>query len=466
MVGQGELREANDRFRALETGGESWRWLTGPHAKVRYSSLSELVRSEAATLAPAPYLSRFERGKQTYEVRLERSGGGAVALVHDITSEVRHQRDVEREREALLHEERMHAMGVLASGVAHDLNHALNVIALRVATLRADPLLGKARRTLDALGRVVGDAARIVARLQDLARKRRDRPSDALDLAAVLTGAVEMARAEAEMAGVRIEAQVPPLPLVRGSAAELSHVFVSLLSHARERLAEGGSIRVGARAEEGRVRVTISDDGPRMQERELGRLFDPFSGVARGSALGINVAWGVMTRLGGSITAQSRPGQGTTFLLVFPLAAPVRREPPARPPQRPGTRRVLIIDDEQDNLEVLREILQMEGHSVTAARSGPEALTQLQRGERFDLVLCDVGMPQMSGWQVAREIERLAPATPVWMLTGWANEIGESDPRRRYVCGVLAKPLDLDQLRALLAGSPGPSAPHPTAALH
>src|SRR5207245_5150277 len=111
--------------------------------------------------------------------------------------------------------------------------------ALRVATLRADPLLGKARRTLDALGRVVGDAARIVARLQDLARKRRDRPSDALDLAAVLTGAVEMARAEAEMAGVGSEAQGPPMPLVRGSAAAFSHVLVTLLSPARERLAEG-----------------------------------------------------------------------------------------------------------------------------------------------------------------------------------------------------------------------------------
>jgi signal transduction histidine kinase/ActR/RegA family two-component response regulator len=451
MVGDGQLHEPNDRFRALETGGEPWRWLTGPHAKVRYSSLSELVRGEAATLAPVPYLSRFERGKHTYEVRLERSGAGAVALVHDITSEVRRQRDVEREREALLHEERMHAMGVLASGVAHDLNHALNVIALRVATLRADPLLGKARRTLDALGRVVGDAARIVARLQDLARKRRDRPSDALDLAAVLTGAVEMARTEAEMAGVRIEAQVPPLPLVRGSAAELAHVFVSLLSHARERLTEGGSIRVSARAEEGRVRVTISDDGPGMQEKELGRLFDPFSGVARGSALGVSVAWGVMTRLGGSISAQSHPGRGTTFLLVFPLAAPARREPPAPPPARPGARRVLIVDDEQDNLEVLREILQLEGHSVAVARSGPEALGQLQHGEHFDLVLCDVGMPQMSGWEVARELRRISPHPPVWMLTGWANEIAENDPRRDLVRGVLAKPLDLDQLRALLS---------------
>ncbi|MGZ6144129.1 MAG: sensor histidine kinase, partial [Myxococcales bacterium] len=279
VVAPGGVR-SNPRFQALDGGGEAWRWLNGPHARVRYGTLSELVQSEAATLAPVPYLSRFERTRQVIEVRLERLGPGeAIALVHDVTSDLRRQRELQRDREALLHEERMHAMGVLASGVAHDLNHVLNVIALRVATLRADPALSGARRTLEALARVVGDAARVVSRLQDLARKRRDRPTDPLDLAAVLTGAIEMARAESDMAGVRIEANVPPLPLVRGSAAELAHVFGSLLLHAREQMPEGGAIRVRAREERGKVCVTISDVGPGLHDQELSKLFDPFSGA-------------------------------------------------------------------------------------------------------------------------------------------------------------------------------------------
>jgi CheY-like chemotaxis protein len=361
----------------------------------------------------------------------------------------------------------MHAMGVLASGLAHDLNHALNVIALRVATLRADPQLGGVRRTLDVLARVVCDAARTVARLQDLARRRRDRPSDPLDLAAVLRGAVEMARTEADLAGVGIQADVPPLPLVRGSAAELAHVFGSLLLHAREQMPQGGTVRVKAREDRGRVLVTVRDLGEGMHEEELARLFDPFSGVAGESALGLSVAWGVMSRLGGSLQAQSRQGEGTTFTLVFPLAAPPRRESPRKTSAERRTRRVLIVDDEQDNLDVLREVLELENQEVEAIRSGPEALALFDQGERFDLVLCDVGMPEMSGWQVAREIQRIAPGTPVWMLTGWANEIGESDPRRRYVNGVLAKPLDLDELRSLLATSPGPTTPQPNAsAIH
>ena len=457
-VVKGDKVEATPRFHALEHG-EGWRWLNGPHARVRYASLEELVRTEAATLAPAPYLARFERTSQVIEVRLERlESGEAIALIHDVTGDVRRQREVQRDREALLHEERMHAMGVLASGVAHDLNHSLNIIALRVATLRADPALAAARRTLDVLGRVVGDAARVVARLQDLARKRRDRPSDPLDLAAVLTGAVEMARTESDVAGVRVEADVPPLPLVRGSAAELAHVFGSLLLHAREQMPEGGIVRVRAREDRGRVVVTIRDYGEGMHEEDVARLFDPFSGVAGDTALGLSVAWGVMSRLGGSLQAQSRHGEGTTFVLTFPCAAPPRQGRLPQPAPQPGSRRILIVDDEADNVDVLQELLELEHHHIRTARSGPAALSLFEKGERFDLVLCDVGMPEMSGWQVAREIQRLAPGTPVWMLTGWANEIAESDPRRALVRGVLAKPLDLDQLRSLLLAQPQPRA--------
>jgi len=436
--------------------------MNGPHARVQYATLSELLRGEAATLAPVPYLARYQHGNQVIEVRLERlESGEAIALVHDVSAELGRQRQLQREREALLHEERMHAMGVLASGVAHDLNHALNLICLRVATLRADPQLDGSRRALDMLARVVADAARIVARLQDLARRRRDRPSDPLDLSAVLTGAVEMARTEADTASVRIDADVPPLPLVRGAAAELAHVFGSLLLHAQEQMPDGGEIHVKAREDRGRVLVSIQDDGEGLDEEDLARLFDPFSGVAGESALGLSVAWGVMSRLGGSLQAQSRRGEGTAFTLTFPLAAPPRREPPRAAATERRTQRILIVDDEQDNLDVLREVLELENQEVEAIRGGPEALALLAQGERFDLVLCDVGMPEMSGWQVAREIQRIAPGTPVWMLTGWANEIGESDPRLDYVRGVLAKPLDLDRLRSLLHASPGAPAARP-----
>jgi signal transduction histidine kinase/ActR/RegA family two-component response regulator len=471
IVENNAIRCSNARFQELDAG--PWRWVSGSHVKVRYSSLVELVLGEAAGQASG--LSRFERdGGFTIELRLESIGEEVVAMIADITQEVARQRVLQRDREALLHEERMRAMGVLASGVAHDLNHVLNIVALRVATLRADPALNGSKRTLDALSRVVAEAARVVARLQDLARKRRDRPIEPLDLAAVLTGAVEMARTEADLADVRIEADVPPLPFVRGSAAELAHVFGSLLAHAREQMPRGGMVYVRAREDHGRVCVTIRDSGAGLEQEDLTRLFDPFSGVAGDSSLGLSVAWGVMSRLGGQLSASSQPGEGTSFALWFPLAITQQRREPVlapRPAQR-LRRRILLVDDEADNLDVLREVLQLEGHDVEIARSGPEALARIDSmarsdtAARFDLVLCDVGMPEMSGWQVARELEGRTPRTPVWMLTGWANEIGDSDPRLRLVRGVLAKPLDLDRLRTLLAGSLVPPPEVEAAALH
>ena len=124
---------------------------------------------------------------------------------------------------------------------------------------------------------------------------------------------------------------------------------------------------------------------------------------------------------------------------------------------------MLLVDDEPDNLEVLQELLGVEGHEAETASSGRAALDMVTSGRQYDVVLCDIGMPEMSGWQVVRELQQHDPDLPIYLLTGWANEIGEHDPRLSGVRGVLAKPLDLDELRSVLAtsgSSPPPPAPN------
>ncbi len=452
LLQRGVVASRNARLRSFCEGTGTWRWLDGAHARVRYESLDELLLAEAAALSPeGSSTARFERQSQVIELRLERLNDGVIALVRDVSEHLRAQMDNQRGREALLHEERMQAMGLLASGVAHELNHALNLIGLRVATLRADPRLATAGQTFETLSRLVSDAAAVVARLQELARRRRDGPNDPLDLAAVLTGAVEMARTEISDDPVRIDAQVPPLPLVRGSAAELSHVFTNLLLRARDAMPKGGTVRVHAQKEERVVVVTVSDQGPAIPDDELAHVFDPFhSRSAADRSLSLSIAYGVMRRLGGMISVSNRAG--TLFTLTFPLAAQPRIVLPDKPP-RTKSLYLLLIDDERDNLDVLREVLELEGHRVDTAPSGLEAIGLVKGGAHYDLVLCDVGMPEMNGWQVAREIRALAPATRIFMLTGWAAEIGDSDPRRRLVAGVLGKPLDLHELSRVLRGS-------------
>jgi two-component system cell cycle sensor histidine kinase/response regulator CckA len=470
LVRAGHVALTNALFRDLERPSGEWRWSFGQHAQLRYPSLRQLAAAEARDLFRGRDGSRecrFVRSGQAIELRFERIGTATgpvvIVLAHDVAKEVRRDAERLRDRETQLHQERMHAMGVVASGLAHDLNHSLNVIALRIATLRADPRFKPAQRRLDSLVRVVDPAASTVARLQDLAHRRRDRPGDSVDLSAVLLGAIEMARPEIEGTGidVRIDDHVPPLPLVRGTAAELSHLFADLLTNARDASPAGGSIEVRAWADRGEVIVTIADQGAGIPEESLSRVFDPFFSASdkRDTGLILSIAYGLMHRLGGRISASNRATGGAVFTLAFPCAAPAQRQKARAGGERRPVR-VLLVDDEVDNLEVLQELLEMEGHRVDAAPSGPAALERFHRGERYDVVLCDVGMPQMSGWQVVREIRRIAPDVRIWLLTGWANEISEHDPRLADVQGVLGKPLDLEQLRLLLSHPGEPSSNH------
>ena len=326
LVRKRHIALANDLFRALDDRPGDWRWSSGVHAGLTYPSLRDLACGEARALlrgGEALRTCRFERAGRALELRLERvpapEGAAVAILAQDVSEPLHGKDDVLRGTGAPLHEEQMQAMGRVASALAHDLNHALNVIALRIATLRADHRFESARGVLDVVGRAVVQAADAVARLHELgAPRRRFRPA--------------------------------------------------------------------------------------------------------GAAL---------------------------------------RRPAA--PGRSGKASILLVDDEADNLEVLEELLELEGHRVETAASGKEAVHRIRHGERYDLVLCDLCMPDMSGWQVVHEIRRLIPDARICLLTGWANEISGDDPRLAEVQGVLGKPVDVDELRGLLGDPRGPS---PTPSRH
>lgn len=215
----------------------------------------------------------------------------------------------------------------------------------------------------------------------------------------------------------------------------------------------GGAIHIGAALVQGAVMVTVEDEGQGIPPEFMNRIFDPFFTTkgARGTGLGLSIAYGAMARLGGSITAANRAAGGAMFTLQFPIAPAISESSPGFTPKVPP-RRVMVIDDDPDNLEAFSALFESRGHSVKAANSGPGALSELMRDRcPVDVIFCDLGMPGVNGWEIARQVKSLAAPPVFYLVTGWAQEIRADDPRRCWVDEVVAKPVEPHLLDRLLA---------------
>lgn len=401
---------------------------------------------------------------RTERMSLPRARPLSVVMVSDMTARISAERELQRVRERIAEQQRLRDLGELASGVAHDLNNALHALRLRLARLASNPdVLRTNEETLRTIDRIVDDAVERVTQLQDDAHNRCGERGSTVDLASVMEDAVELCRPGLEVgsdgSNVRIHVDVAPLPRVPGRPTELRHAFVNLILNSRDAMPAGGTIEITACTVSDQVVVTVSDDGTGIPPAVLPRMFDPFVTTKgrRGTGLGLAQVRRAMHALGGSISADNRPNGGAVFRLVFPVAVrPTARracEPTAVP--TPPSQRVLVIDDDPDNLDALRWVLETLGQEVEVAASGDDALARVAAGRDFALALCDVGMPGMSGWEIAGRIRERSPQTRVVLLTGWARDLA-ADPRRSRVDGILAKPLDLPVLRAVLSGQPPP----------
>ncbi|MCS6977692.1 MAG: ATP-binding protein [Gemmatales bacterium] len=352
------------------------------------------------------------------------------ALLH---AHLREELEVRRSQEA--RNERLLALEKMAAGVAHNFNNLLTGILgyADLLSMRED-LDPSAREMVDYIRTSALDAAAVVKRLQEFYRpKASSSESRPVDLCELIRGMVEGARPRwydmPRRNGVKVDVQLDlqPVPQIRGHRQEILNGLNELLFNAVDAMPQGGIIRIATRQEQGDAVVTISDSGIGIPPEVLEHCFEPFflSKVKRGSGLGLSSVHGMVARHGGQISVRSELGKGTEFTLRFPPADAPRRQPD-RSPRSPdqGTdanrkaRRVLAIDDEPMVGRTIQATLSRHGFSVFLANDGPSGLGMLKQ-QPFDLVITDLGMPAMDGFEVARKVKEMIPALPVVLLTGW-----------------------------------------------
>gem|GEM_PF-1058956 len=362
------------------------------------------------------------------------------ALNADLAERV--EREVRTRQSAqarLAQNEKMAALGQLASGVAHDFNGVLQTVLIGAATIGRRPGDPDLAQTVAAtIKRAATRGAALTGRL--LAFARRSEPSaEGVDVASVLSGLAAMLKPTLAP-GVRIAVAVAPdLPKAAADREQLETALVNLATNAADAIAGDGLVTFAASAyraddHDGRglspgsyVRIDVTDDGAGMDDDTLARAFEPFfttKAVGKGTGLGLPTARGFAEQSGGALALERRPGGGTTASLWLPLVAldaPDAADPAPATPTVPAalrSLRVLLIDDDDVLRAMLARDLGEHGLVAETAGGGAEALARLAGGGDFDVVVADLAMPGMSGAALIREARRLKPGLPAIILTG------------------------------------------------
>jgi len=389
--------------------------------------------------------------------------------------------ELRRTQQVVVQQERLRALGQMASGVAHDVNNALSPIVAYSELLLATQtgLSGPARQYLQIIHQSGEDVSHIVARMREFYRRRSDTEELAqVDINQIIEEVIELTRprwrdiSQRQAVSIQIQRELEPkLPLLLCDPGDLREALINLIFNAVDALPQGGTITLITRSAnpparrenpspEPQLQVEVRDNGIGMDEKTRQHCLEPFfsTKVKRGgTGLGLAMVYGMMRRHDGAIEIESEPGRGTCVRLTFPvrektpqMTAPVS----ALHAGQNRSLRILCIDDELQIQELLKHCLTTLDHQVTTASGGKQGVEMfraaLLRKQPFQTVITDLGMPDIDGHQVARTIKAESPGTPVIMMTGWGTIMKEDGETAPEVDAVVGKPPRIQELNHLL----------------
>ena len=360
----------------------------------------------------------------------------------------------------IIQQERLRALGQMASGIAHDFNNALSPVLgyseliLHRPQILADP--EKLTHYLRLINKAVKDAGHVINRLREF--YRTDEGADnfkPVDLNKIVEDAVDLTRPrwhdQALGHGVTIEIarSLKAIPAVNGNEAALREALINLILNAVDALPQGGRISFYTQAEADTVELVVADTGTGMSEEVRKSCFEPFYTTKgeRGTGLGLPMVRGIVQKHGGSITLTSEPGKGSFFCIRLPaLTAPPAELSAGPQEEQVHNLNLLLVDDEPSLVDILAEFLQGDGHAIETATCGIAAWHKFEHAA-FDVVVLDRSMPDMTGDELAVLIKRTSPRTRVIMLTGFGEIMKACSEKPAGVDLILCKPITIEELR-------------------
>ncbi len=398
---------------------------------------------------PIPYFSKCRKANGTivdikadWNYKRNQTGKviGFIAVITDITNQLRAEEEKEKLESRLRYAQKMEAIGTLAGGIAHDFNNILGSILLNTELALDD--VEEDSETAYSLGQVIKGSHRAKDLIEQILTfsRRSDVESKPLKIDTLIKETLKMLRAMLP-ATVIIQPEIDKnVDSVMADPDQIQQLLINLCNNAAQAMSAGGTLKVslsnvtlhespgGSDLMPGRyVKIAVKDGGCGIHQEIKDRIFDPFFTTKQpgeGAGLGLSVVHGIVINHKGGIAVNSRPGEGTRFEVFLPTH--VEKDVSATPEKTAdaplGRERILFVDDEEVVVDANKRILERLGYQVTAATHGPEALHLFMKNpEAFDLVITDMTMPTMTGIELAGKMIRIRPSIPIILCTGYSQ---------------------------------------------
>jgi len=361
--------------------------------------------------------------------------------------------------EALIQSEKLKSIGTLTAGISHEFNNILAIISGNVQLLKETFNYQEGLTDiLRTISKAVNDGAEISKNMLKFTNTKQDTkkfvPSDLISL---IMQSIEFTmprwKSMAQVKGISYQIDkegMKEIPFIMCNPTEIREIFINIINNALDAMPDGGSISFSTWGGDETVFVNITDTGVGMSEDVKKNIFDPFFSTRMpvGTGLGMSISYGIVARHGGKIDVESKVGKGSAFSLQFPSTIKTVSPIATPKPEQETTGKnlsILVVDDEEEICNMLDDYLSKRGNKVKAVDKGADAI-ELINSEHFDLVLCDIAMPNVSGYDVIKVLNKLEKRPKTGIITGWGERVKPTDEEGIKVDFVLKKPFDLSVL--------------------